>query len=255
MSAMSGDQAGYYLGLAREDYYTKGGEPPGTWLGSAAAALDLSGMVEDDQLYNLFKGLSPDGTRELVQIQQHEGKQNHRPGWDLTFSAPKSVSVLWSQSAPEMRAKIQEAHLEAVRSALKYLEDSAGFTRRGQGGHVLEKARLLFACFEHSTSRALDPQLHTHALLMNIGVRPDGHTATLSSLSFFESKMAAGALYRAELACQLERLGIQVERRRSWFEVSGVPKDLVDFFSKRRAAIEAEIARRLRPSYCLRSHT
>lgn len=245
MGAMSGDQAGYYLGLAREDYYLEGGEPPGQWYGRGSDALNLSGTVEATQLYNLFDGLSPDGSKELVQIQQHFGKQEHRPGWDLTFSAPKSVSVLWSQCSDENRSRVQAAHLTAVKAALDYLQDSAALSRRGKGGNELETSGLVVACFEHSTSRALDPQLHTHALVMNIGVGPDGRTRTISSLSLFQSKMAAGAIYRAELAALLQRdLGIEVERRRSWFEVVGVPQGLIEDFSKRREAIQEELRKR-----------
>ncbi len=245
MGAMSGDQAGYYLSLAREDYYLEGGEPPGRWYGNGAADLGLVGTVEADHLYNLFRGSSPDGSIALVQMQRHEGRQEHRPGWDLTFSAPKSVSVLWSQCSEANRARIQAAHFEAVKAAIDYLQDSAAFSRHGRGGHVFETSRLIVACFEHSTSRALDPQLHTHALVMNIGVGSDGRTRTISSLNLFLAKMAAGAIYRAELSRLLTRdLGIEVERRRSWFEVVGVPQDLIEEFSKRRGEIEEELKRR-----------
>lgn len=241
IAAMSGDHASYYLSLAREDYYTKGGEPPGQWFGQGAEALGLSGKVEPRQLYNLFDGRSAEGGRDLVQLQRHEGKQTHRPGWDLTFSAPKSVSVLWSQSDFETRLAIQVAHAKAVQAALSYLEATAGLSRYGSRGSRLEHADLVFALFEHSTSRALDPQLHTHALLMNIGVGVDGKTRTLSSLSVFLAKMAAGTLYRAELARLMQELGYEIVRKRSWFEIVGVLSSLIDEFSKRREAIEASL--------------
>lgn len=245
MSAMSSGQASYYLGLAAEDYYLKGGEPPGRWYGDGARQLGLSGEVQDTELYNLFGGYSPDGSKLLVQVQRHSEKAAHRPGWDLTFSAPKSVSVLWAQSDEEGRARIQVAHEQAVQKALDYLQETAALTRRGKGGHSLEQAGLIVATFEHSTSRALDPQLHTHALVMNVGVRDDGSTGTLSSLSLFETKMAAGALYRLHLSSVLERdLGVPLHRFRSWFEVTGVPEELIAEFSKRREAIEAELDRR-----------
>lgn len=245
MSAMSSGQASYYLGLAREDYYLQGGEPPGQWQGEGAHLLGLQGEVQDQQLYNLFDGLSPDGSRPLVQFQRHDGKAEHRPGWDLTFSAPKSVSVLWSQASEENRHLLQAAHHAAVQAALGYLQETAALTRRGKGGGEFETTGLVIASFEHSTSRALDPQLHTHALVMNIGVREDGTTGTVSSLSLFEAKMAAGALYRVELASRLEReLGIPVERTRTWFEIPGVSEDLIQEFSKRREAIEEELLRK-----------
>ena len=244
ISAMSGGQAGYYLGLAREDYYLEGGEPPGKWFGEGAERLGLVGEVEPDHLYNLFAGLAPSGEYSLVQKQQHDGKADHRPGWDLTFSAPKSVSTLWSQSEEGERLVIQKIHAKAVTDALAYLQDTASVTRRGKGGKDLEKVGLVVAMFEHSTSRAMDPQLHTHALVMNLSIRDDYTTGTLSSLDLFLSKMAAGALYRAELAKGLEEhLGLRVHRERSWFEVDGVSEDLMQTFSKRRDAIEEALSK------------
>jgi|APThiThiocy_ev2_2_1041544.scaffolds.fasta_scaffold01801_10 Ti-type conjugative transfer relaxase TraA len=244
MSAMSSGQASYYLGLAREDYYLQGGEPPGQWFGRGAEVLGLSGQVESDHLYNLFDGLSPRGDISLVQRQNHEGKAEHRPGWDLTFSAPKSVSTMWSQADEETRSKLQRIQDRAVKAALGYLQDTAASTRRGREGKRLEEVGLVAALFEHSTSRALDPQLHTHALIMNVSVRDDGTTGTLSSLDLFLSKMAAGALYRAELAKGLQvELGLILRRERTWFEIEGVSKELVQEFSKRREAIEEQLAK------------
>src|SRR5262245_1487663 len=86
----------YYLNLAQEDYYIAGGEPPGVWVGNGAAKLGLKGQVTRQQLSSLLKGFSPDGT-PLVQIQNTSNRER-RQGWDLTFSAPKSVSILWACS-------------------------------------------------------------------------------------------------------------------------------------------------------------
>ena len=242
IGAMSGGQAGYYLSLAKEDYYLAGGEPPGVWFGGGAEALGLSGAVESDHLYNLFDGLSLDGSERLVQLQRHAGKQIHRPGWDLTFSAPKSVSVLWSQSDEQTQRIIQESHFEAVKSALSYLEETAAFSRRGRNTTHMDPANLVIATFEHSTSRALDAQLHTHALLLNVCVRPDGTTGTVSSLAIFQAKMTAGALYRADFASRLEdALGIETSRDKSSFKILGVSESLCDTMSKRRADIQEEI--------------
>lgn len=242
MAAMSSGQASYYLGLAREDYYLEGGEPEGVWLGEGAALLGLTGNVKPDELYNLFDGLAPDGSVALVQLQNHTGKALHRPGWDLTFSAPKSVSALWSQTDGQTRQAIQQAHFEAVREAISYLEDHAVLTRRGARGQNLEHAGAVVATFEHSTSRALDPQLHTHALLMNVCVREDGSPGTVSSLSLFLAKMAAGALYRAHFAHLLEaRLGLDIQADKSSFKVAGVSAALCEHFSQRRNEIEAEL--------------
>ena len=170
-------QGDYYLELAREDYYTKGGEPPGHWHGQGAKALGQKGQVTPDDLRSYLDGYSPSSKAAYV---QNAGKEDRQAGWDLTFSAPKSVSVLWSQASPEVRKEIQAAQQEAVNKALSYLESEAGITRRGKGGGDKEQAGLVFATFEHGTSRAQDQQLHTHALLLNIGVRADGTTGSIA---------------------------------------------------------------------------
>ena len=242
IAQMSGaGQGDYYLELATEDYYLKGGEPPGVWEGKGAEELGLSGEVRAEDLKNILNGYSPDGSKELV---QNAGKENRQSGWDLTFSAPKSVSTAWSQSEGEQRTAFQEAHKEAVKKALNYIENEAVTTRRGQGGTEKEKANIAIATFEHGTSRAQDPSLHTHALVVNAGVRADGSTGSIESRQIFSHKMAAGAVYRAELAKRIEndqRLGIESEKTRTWFELKGVDKGLQTEFSKRRKEVEKEL--------------
>lgn len=235
IAALSGGQGNYYLALARDDYYLKGGEPPGQWLGEGAKSLRLAGNVDGKALKELLKGYSPDGNEALI---QGAGSEKHQPGWDLTFSCPKSVSVLWSQADSAVRNAIQEAQTAAVQEALNYLQEAAAFTRRGKGGHTREETKLVVATFDHGTSRAQDPQLHTHCLILNVGVREDGTTGTILSQPLYAHKLAAGAVYRAELSNQLEkRLGLELTRERTWFEVKGVPESIIGEFSKRREAI------------------
>ncbi len=236
IAALSGGQGNYYLALARDDYYLKGGEPPGHWFGKGAERLGLAAQVSGQEFKQLLRGFSPDGAQPLI---QGAGSPKHQPGWDLTFSSPKSVSALWSQADQEARRAIQEAQTAAVREALDYLQDAASFTRRGRGGQTKEPTKLVVATFDHGTSRAQDPQLHTHCLVLNVGVREDGTTGTILSQPFYAHKLAAGAVYRAELANQLEkRLGVVLDRRQSWFEVQGIPAQLIDDFSKRREQVE-----------------
>lgn len=238
IAAMAGGQENYYLSLAAEDYYVNGGEPVGRWLGRGAEALGLVGDVTKTALRNLFLGFAPDGSRPLVQ-QQRTSERTRQPGWDLTFSAPKSVSVLWSQVAAPERRVIEHAHFAAVQKALTYLEQAASFSRRGKGGQELDRADLVVATFEHGTSRAQEPQLHTHALVLNVAGRPDRTFGTLRSRDLYQHKMAAGALYRAELAHQLQvALGLALAPKERWFEVVGVPNTLLEVFSTRRAEIE-----------------
>lgn len=242
IGVMSIRHADYYIALAQEDYYEKGGEPPGKWYGEAAAAFGLAGTVESESFRALFRGFHPDTGEALTQRQSHSGRAAHRAGWDLTFSAPKSVSALWSQCGPDLRAKLEACHERAVRAALDYLQEEAATTRRGKGGKTIEKAQLVFACFEHGTSRAHDPQLHTHSLLLNVAVRPDGSTGSVSSRSVFQHRIAAGTLYQAELAAQLRKeCGLETVKNGNTIEVVGVPKALCTEFSKRRADILAQV--------------
>ena len=117
-------------------------------------------------------------------------------GFDLTFSAPKSVSVLFGVGDDEMRAAIQDAHDQAVREALGYVEREAGVTRRGAGGAAAIAGRgLIAAAFRHRTSRAGDPQLHTHVLVANLVLGADGRWSTLDGRRIYAHAKTAGYLY------------------------------------------------------------
>ncbi|CAN5319596.1 hypothetical protein BH10ACI1_BH10ACI1_17470 [soil metagenome] len=227
-------QGGYYVSLAKDDYYTQGGEPNGVWHGRGAEALGYTGEIDKDDFLKLCDGVGKDGEA----LTQNAGDKNHVAGWDLTFSAPKSVSVLWSQADFETRLKIQKIQFEAVTKALDYLEEEAGLTRRGHLGESKEKCKLVFATFEHGTNRNQEPQLHTHAIAQNVGVREDGTTGTILSRPLYRFKMSAGALYRAELAHKLNtELGLEIEKTKDAFEIKGVSKELMSEFSSRRKEI------------------
>lgn len=224
----------YYLELATFDYYQNGGEPVGKWFGQGAERLSLQGKIDHEVIRRIGAGFSADGKTKLV---QNAGKENRQIGWDLTFSAPKSVSVLWSVSSPAEREEIQRAQDAAVRETISYLEEG-GASRTGKQGKEKQLADLVVGLFEHGSSRANDPQLHTHALVLNVGVDSEGKTRTIVSKPFYQQKMTAGALYRAELAHQLvKRLGVRLERSGFSFEVKGVPKSLCEFHSKRRQEV------------------
>ena len=239
ISHMAGGNAVYYTGLAREDYYLEGGEPPGHWAGVGALALGLKGEVDKEIFTKLFEGFDAKG---YPLVQNAGDLENRKAGWDLTFSAPKSVSVLWSLLPKEQGAEIRAAHEAAVKAACAYMEDHAAWTRRGKLGTTFAKAKLVIGLFEHGTSRAGDPQLHTHALFLNVVVREDGTTGSLYGRDFYRHKMAAGALYRVELAAQLQkRLGLEIQQVSRWFEVRGVDAGLIQHWSKRRKEIETAL--------------
>lgn len=237
--ALGHGQQEYYLKLSREDYYLRGTEPPGHWVGSGSARCGLTGTVTPEDFRRLFEGFDPSG-RELV---QNAGGEDRQPGWDLTFTVPKDVSVFWAMSGAGTRAEVEQAHAAAVAAAVGYLEDDFAWSRRGKGGVDKDRCGLVAAAFEHGTSREQDCNLHTHVIVMNVGVRPDGTTGTLLSKPLYQTKLAAGALYRAELAHQIQqRLGLACEAEKTWFKLSGVPKEANDEFSTRRKQIEAALA-------------
>lgn len=240
--AIKAGQGEYYISLSTaDDYYLDGLEPKGFWLGEGAESLNLFGEVQDEAFRNLLRGFSPDGQRKLVKNADLE----RRAGWDLTWSVPKSVSVLWSQANADVRQKIEKCVRDSVKAGIDYLQEVGGITRRGEDGWLHEKAKLVFAAFEHSTSRAQDPQLHIHTVLLNVAVRPDGSTGTVEPREIYRHQMAAGALFRAELAANLEReLGLRAMREGRAFEVLGVDRELMATFSKRRGEIEAALKER-----------
>lgn len=234
----------YYTKLASLDYYAGSGEPPGRWWGGSAVALGLSGEVTAQHLSRLTAGFRPDDKTPLV---RNAGSEKRRAGFDLTFSAPKSVSVLWSQSGAAERAAIEAAHGEAVDGALKYLEEEAARTRRGAGGASHVHGTMAVALFDHCTARAQmnqtpDPQLHTHSLIMNLCLGTDGRWGTLDARHLFKQKMTAGVLYRAELFHRLrENLKLAASRRERFCELDGIADGVLRAFSKRRAAIESKL--------------
>jgi conjugative relaxase-like TrwC/TraI family protein len=157
----------------------------------------------------------------------------------MTFSAPKSVSVLSALSDGNDRQLIEQAHRSAVLAATAHLEGTAGWARRGQGGSVRERtAGLLVAQFDHHTSRESDPQLHTHAFIFNLAPRRDGSWGGIVSRELYKAQKKAGATYRGALAAELERRGIRIERQNDSFRVAAIPRDVERAFSKRRQAIE-----------------
>ena len=245
MSKLAAGQQRYYLdAVARgvEDYYTDSGEAPGEWIGTASADLGLSGHVADSDLHAVLSGTDP---RTLAAL----GRANQRvPGFDLTFSAPKSVSLVWALSADaDVAASVVAAHDGAVRAALEWLEAEACFGRRGRNGLTLMRGSgLVAAAFRHRTSRAGDPQLHTHALVANLVRGEDGRWSALDARQLYARVKTAGALYRAELRDQLTRsLGVSwTAPTQGVAEIEGIPRPVVRAFSQRRAEIEAALAER-----------
>src|ERR1017187_10501939 len=144
---LGSDAEQYYLDKAKEAYYTDG--KAGQSFGGAAKALELSDTVQPQAFHNLLRGFSPDGTKGLV---KNAGAPNRAAGWDLPFSAPKSVWVLWAMLPESEREEVLSAHRHAFKTAGKCAEEIWGITRRGKGGKIHERAKLLFATFEEYRS-------------------------------------------------------------------------------------------------------
>lgn len=228
----------YYLGIVAdgaEDYYLAHGEEPGRWLGGGAARLELAGRVEADELRAVLSGDDPNGGC----LARHPARRI--PGFDLTFRAPKSVSLLWRLAEGDVAAKVTAAHDTAVDAAIGYLERAAGYTRRGAGGvERVESGGFVAAAFRHRTSRANDPLLHIHVLVANLAeALDDGKWRTLDSRALFVHARTAGFLYQAQLRFELTRtLGVAwAEVTNGYSELVGVPRGWIEHFSQRRAEI------------------
>ncbi len=223
-----------------DDYYADGGLSPSEWQGQGAEALGLSGEVDRDAFRDLLEGRI--GDRQLGTMR--DGKLEHRPGWDVTLSAPKSVSIM-AEVAGDRR--LIAAHGDAVKTALAHVEAHMAATRVRHGGTVTREAtgNLIVASFQHGTSRAQDPQLHTHNVIMNATQGDDGSWRSLEPRAIYQLQKQIGAIYRQELALKVRELGYDIEPARdSMFEIRGISADVMAAFSTRSAAIEAALGER-----------
>src|SRR5947208_3267365 len=187
-------QEGYYersVADGLDDYYAGRGESPGVWTGRGARELELEGLVHEGELGRLIRGLHPHTEKQLrthpkarvITIERIDPLTDERSielkklapvaGFDLVFSPPKSVSLLHALGDEETRRAVQEAHLSAWQAALSYLEDEACVVRRGKNGVRREHAGgFVAAAYQHRTSRAQDPHLHTHVIVANMAQSP-----------------------------------------------------------------------------------
>ena len=234
----------------RDGYYARG--DPGhleasAWAGKGAEELGLSGPVDPATFKDVLEGTVPDGSGQRLGRRQKDGSVSHRPGRDLTFSAPKSVSLV-AMLGDE--AAVTAAHDAAVKRTLAWLEETTVQTRmRDPGTGQLVHAggqKMVAATFRHDTSRNLDPQLHSHAVVANMVQGDDGKWRTMSNELLYRRKMLTGMVYRSELARGLEELGYRVEKTHAdgRFEVAGVSRAVIEAFSTRRTEIEAAMHER-----------
>ena len=232
----------------KDGYYAKDDgahREASAWAGKGAEALGLEGSVDPDAFRRVLEGEVPGGRR--LGRMEPDGSVKHRPGRDVTLSAPKSVSLMAMVGGDD---RIVAAHDKAVSATLGWIERNAIETRlRDKATGAMVRAggqKMVAATFRHDTSRNLDPQLHTHAVIANMVQGGDGKWRTMVDDGLFHGKMAIGAIYRAELARGLGELGYGIEKSHAdgRFEIEGVPREVIDAFSTRRAEIEAAMTER-----------
>ena len=262
MTKIGARNVGYWIAAVRdgeEDYYTKPGEKPGYWLGSLADELGLSGQVEVDDYGAILGGQNPTTGGVLVARPERraytdahgrERKSEPTLGYDIRFSAPKSLSLLWAIGSSEVSHAVEEIHAEAVAAGIAYLERTACWVRRGKGGAEIEPgAGFVGMGFLHRSSRAGDPALHTHVVTSNMTRSlSDGKWLSLANPKgcspLLREAKAAGHIYQAAVrAGETRRLGLE------WGDIKNGYADLLCFrreeiehFSQRRKEIEELMA-------------
>lgn len=226
--------AGYF---AADNYYAAGDEAAaGEWFGKGAAALGLAGPVDQRTFEAVLSGELPTGVRVGV-------VDRHRPGIDLTFSLPKSWSLLALVGGDR---RILAAYREAVKDALGWAERNAAETRMEVRGRerIVPTGKLVVALFEHDTSRAQDPQAHLHAVVANVTQGPDGRWRALHNGKLWQFNTLLNAVAMAGFRERVEALGYRAGERAKHgnFEAEGLPRELLMTFSTRRQQILAKVA-------------
>jgi conjugative relaxase-like TrwC/TraI family protein len=243
-------------------YLTPEGEPQqpaGRWVArpDTLAQLGIEGdAIDGADFIALMEGRHPRTGRWL----RREGAGGGRGGGiDVTFSAPKSVSVEWALGDEEMRRSIETAHTTAVREALAYVVATVPTVRRRYEGVVVEECArdLIAAEYRHTTARSVvvgempDPQLHSH-MVITAAVRDDGRFVAVASRPVFRAARDAGAYYRSALTQQLIQRGFRIEagtgKHGRYFEIAGRPRAMIEVFSARSREV-AEAAERFRAKW------
>ena len=234
ISNVTPDQGANYF--KQENYYSQEeAKEQSQWFGKGAAQFGLSGHVESEAFKNLLHGESPDGKKTLSGKKINPKK--HRAGYDLTFSAPKSVSLAVLMGGHK---QLEEAHRRAVERVLELIEQRYAQARVWDGKqqkHV-NTGNLIVGQFHHTTSREKDPQLHTHCVILNCTQLENGKWRALSNEELYNNKMLLGAIYRNELAYEARKLGYEIESHTGeLFEIFGYTQFQLEWFSKRRQQI------------------
>ena len=210
------------------------------WHGQGAYELGLSGSVQQEDFKSVFYGFQPNSDETLRRKNNRFGTE--RLGDDLTFSAPKSVSIALHVGND---LRIFDAHTDAVKEVLDEVEKRYAQTRISKKGNreIVNTNNLTVAMIPHHTSRDGDPQLHTHAFVMNGTKGPDGKWRSLYHEGMSHSQWL-GSLYRQKLATKLQDIGYQLRETKDGFELAGINEQQIQGFSKRTQEIIKSIQKR-----------
>jgi len=244
VTTLKGAEAGRYYTERLPSYYLDGGEPPGRWWGRGAADLALEGDVDALGFLAVMAGRDPDTGDHLG---RRLGDESVR-GFDATFSAPKSVSLLWALGDQQTQDAVLDSHDRAVHAVLGWVEDHA-HTRMRRNGHVVcvDAEGLIVGVFRQHTSRRLDPQLHTHAVIANRVRVPDGRWLALDARTIKIDQRTLSALYHGNLRSELSfSLGVEWRTPEHGIaEIDGIPDEILAEFSQRTRDVEQRLTRKL----------
>jgi len=253
----SGQAKDYYqkeYTSARENYYSERGEVNGRWSGRLAEEWKLEGEVQSEQYERLVAGQHPHTGEQLIRGARTKEQVNkygeeitvneHRAGWDATFSAPKSVSLAALVGNDE---RIRTAHRESVDEALKELEQYMQ-ARGGGNKPAITTGKMVATQFEHTAARPdhetgyAAPQLHTHVVIFNMTETAEGKVRSVQPLELYRSQQYATAIYRTNLAEKLQAFGyeIEIDARTGAPEIKGFSKEYLRESSPRREEVRKE---------------
>ncbi|MGR6331364.1 MobF family relaxase [Sphingomonas sp. XXL09] len=219
--------------FAKDDYYTAEHSSEATaWEGVGAAEIGLKGEVTKEAFEKILNGEMPSGEK-VGQV------QNRQSGVDLTFSMPKSASILAYVAGDE---RVLAAHMTAVKNTMAWVEQKFAEGRtyeRTKSGEPVRTGNLVYAMFQHDTSRALDPQGHIHVLVANMTKMANGAWQALHNGQLWKNNTTIGAAYHAQFRAELAKIGYEtsVTGKHGQFEINGVSREAIDTFSQRRQEI------------------
>lgn len=243
-TTLKGADAGVYYVEKELGYYLDRGEPPGRWQGHGATSLQLGDTVDEESFLALMGGLDPRTDRLLGT--KHTDDTDR--GFDITCSAPKGVSVLFAVGDTDLRREVLDAHDTAVAAMVRWVEDHAHTRYRINGKiHTFDADGIVVASFRHHTSRVVDPQVHTHAVVVNRVMSPDGRWLALDARTIKKDQQTLSRLYHSSLRAEMtRRLGVRWNTPTNGIaEIADIPTDVLREFSQRTEAIDRCIDERI----------